>query len=161
MAYQKRLVPSNIWAGFNSAGIFTFNLERIIGQPCTYSPYHNFPIITTDKPIFYLEKRFVELRNEVQGSDASIGRSGFIDTENEYVGTSARVLQLEIEKDNEAEKKDKKGNTKAEHINRELKQGERISKHSYRAIRSMIIVTYAMIIFTVKVLCSISVAYVH
>lgn len=52
-----------------------------------------------------METRRIELRNQILGSDATVGKSGFIDTHNGCVVTSQCALELATNKAVKVEEK--------------------------------------------------------
>lgn len=66
--------------------------------------YYNAPILSMALLVHLLEKSHMELRTKILGYNASVSRSGFIDTKNGYVVTSPRALKLAIAKSEDRQK---------------------------------------------------------
>ena len=99
-AYEKAFTGSNIQASFYRSGIWPFDPKKLlrVPRPASAEPYAN--IMSVEELCFAFEEKQKALRSSVLGSEATLTRSGFIDTSKGFVVTSSRALELARDKQN-------------------------------------------------------------
>ena len=93
-AYEVSFVRSNFMAGFRRARLWPLDGSRLLDTLRPASAACGAPIISNESlEKAYQEKR-LELRNATLGTDAKMLDCGYVNSHNEYVMTSATVLEL-------------------------------------------------------------------
>ena len=95
-AYEQSFTISTVQASFYRSGIWPFVPKKLSSVPRPATVEAGAEIMSIDELYSGFQKKQKSLRNAVLGSDATITRSGFIDTSKGSVVNSARALELAL-----------------------------------------------------------------
>ena len=93
-AYDRSFTKQNIQASFRRSGIWPLDHTKLLNVVRPSTAGSAASIMSPEDLYDAFKKRQEEMRGEVLGSDANIGRSGFIDTFKGSVVTSSKALEL-------------------------------------------------------------------
>ena len=80
VAYYRRFTVHNFQASFRRAGVCPFDPTNLLSTPRPSISHEKAVIMSPEEHFVAFEKNQEEMRYKILGSDATINRSGFIDT---------------------------------------------------------------------------------
>ena len=93
-AYYRTFTVHNVQGSFRRSGIWPFDPTKLTSTPRPGTSGENAVIMTAEELFVAFKQKQEEMRDTILGSNATISRSGFIDTTKGAVVTSAKALEL-------------------------------------------------------------------
>ena len=115
-AYENSFTPSNIRSSFRRAGICPTDPTRLLSVPRPASAECPNEVKTVMQMEAMMKEKNCQFRSRILGSGAQIGSSGWIDTRNGSVLTSAHAMQLMRQRSGEVDRKRRVAEAKAQMI---------------------------------------------